>query len=95
MKDLETTVITVSCENKRCRAFGIPYSITVDGSFVGAFCHPCGIVLARNGYPYTGHRIPAETMARIRKLKIPPGWDGRKRAAALEKLIDRELETES
>lgn len=92
MTNIETIVITVVCENKRCREYGIPYDISVNASFVGAFCHPCGIVLARNGYPYTGHVIPEETMKKVRKLKMPPAWDGRKQAEALEKLIRRELE---
>ncbi len=94
MTDPETLTIVVSCENPRCREYGKPYELKVDGTFVGAHCHPCGVVLARNGYPYSGHKIPAETMRRIRQLSLPPEWvDAGKRAEALQRLIDKELKS--
>lgn len=84
--------ITVACENPRCREFGVEYHLDVDSSFAGAHCHPCGVILGRNGYPYRGHRIPDDVMEQIRALPATAAEiAARKRAAALERLIAREI----
>lgn len=86
-------VTTVACTTKGCRAEGVPHEIRLYANSQGAACGPCSTARIRKGLPPHRHRINDEHWAALKALPEPEEWvRKRKRAAALEKLIDGAIE---